>query len=322
MSSINPNNIDGQYPIAGQDNDSQGFRDNFTNIKNNLTFAKTEIDDLQSRVLVTGQLPGGQAIATQNNLNNSPLIGAQLKKTTLTVNDLGTLSGTVDVSWSDSSYQLLQTSGSVNLTFSGWPTSGFYGSLVLEIDVTNTAHTVTLPATVSKGNVSIQGASVSNVITFDAVDVYQFEFSTVDGGDNITIRDLSRNYESVSSGVTGTFSGTLTSSGNLVIAGGRRDTGYLYVGSPASDFSTQANVGVSRVVIDPSTTIAKGTVTLPAGNVDAAIVTVSSTEEITAFAIKGYGNVVVKPSANVTLTAGTSVEYFYKASAWTWYKVR
>ena len=29
-SSINPNNIDGTYPIAGQDNDSQGFRDNFT----------------------------------------------------------------------------------------------------------------------------------------------------------------------------------------------------------------------------------------------------------------------------------------------------
>jgi hypothetical protein len=44
MSSINPNNINGQYPIAGQDNDSQGFRDNFTNVKNNLTFAKSEIE--------------------------------------------------------------------------------------------------------------------------------------------------------------------------------------------------------------------------------------------------------------------------------------
>jgi hypothetical protein len=76
------------------------------------------------------------------------------------------------------------------------------------------------------------------------------------------------------------------------------------------------------VVIDPSATIANGTLTLPPGNVDATIVTVSSTADITAFAIKGYGNVVVKPSANVTLTAGTSVEYFYKASEWKWYKVR
>jgi hypothetical protein len=45
---INPSNIDITYPIAGQDNDTQGFRDNFNNIKNNLTTAKTEISDLQS----------------------------------------------------------------------------------------------------------------------------------------------------------------------------------------------------------------------------------------------------------------------------------
>ena len=30
---INPTNIDVTYPIAGQDNDTQGFRDNFNNIK-------------------------------------------------------------------------------------------------------------------------------------------------------------------------------------------------------------------------------------------------------------------------------------------------
>ena len=46
-SNINPANIDGTYPIAGQDNDSQGFRDNFTNIKNNFTYAQTEVNDLQ-----------------------------------------------------------------------------------------------------------------------------------------------------------------------------------------------------------------------------------------------------------------------------------
>ena len=39
-SSINPNNIDTTYPVAGQDNDSQGFRDNFTNIRSNFEFAE------------------------------------------------------------------------------------------------------------------------------------------------------------------------------------------------------------------------------------------------------------------------------------------
>ena len=46
-SPINTNNIDGTFPVAGQDNSSQGFRDNFTNLKTNLGYAKTEIEDLQ-----------------------------------------------------------------------------------------------------------------------------------------------------------------------------------------------------------------------------------------------------------------------------------
>ena len=49
-SNINPNNINGNFPVAGQDNDSQGFRDNFTNILNNFSFAATEITDLQNSV--------------------------------------------------------------------------------------------------------------------------------------------------------------------------------------------------------------------------------------------------------------------------------
>ena len=47
-SSIVPGNIDGTYPTAGQDNSSQGFRDNFNAIKNNFTESKTEIEALQS----------------------------------------------------------------------------------------------------------------------------------------------------------------------------------------------------------------------------------------------------------------------------------
>ena len=47
-SNIVPGNIDGTYPIAGQDNSSQGMRDNFTAIKNNFTEAASEITALQT----------------------------------------------------------------------------------------------------------------------------------------------------------------------------------------------------------------------------------------------------------------------------------
>ena len=73
MSSINPNNIDGTYPIAGQDNDSQGFRDNFTNIKNNFTFAYDELTDLQSKAVLKSALNGSTLdnTLTYTSLNTS-----------------------------------------------------------------------------------------------------------------------------------------------------------------------------------------------------------------------------------------------------------
>ena len=46
-SNIVPDTIDDAYPVAGQDNDSQGFRDNFNIIKTNFTYAKQEIETLQ-----------------------------------------------------------------------------------------------------------------------------------------------------------------------------------------------------------------------------------------------------------------------------------
>ena len=57
-SQINPNNINGNYPVAGVDNNSQGFRDNFTNTKVNFQYAAEEIDDLQNKVLLKAALSG------------------------------------------------------------------------------------------------------------------------------------------------------------------------------------------------------------------------------------------------------------------------
>jgi hypothetical protein len=40
-SNINYVNVDESFPVAGQDNDSQGFRDNFATIKSSLASAKS-----------------------------------------------------------------------------------------------------------------------------------------------------------------------------------------------------------------------------------------------------------------------------------------
>ena len=48
-SNVNATPIDETYPIAGQDNDTQGFRDNFNYIKTAITTTGTEITALQNK---------------------------------------------------------------------------------------------------------------------------------------------------------------------------------------------------------------------------------------------------------------------------------
>jgi len=51
------NSISTVYPVAGQDNDTQGFRDNFTNIKNAFTNASKQLPILTiTQFLLTKQI--------------------------------------------------------------------------------------------------------------------------------------------------------------------------------------------------------------------------------------------------------------------------
>ena len=75
-SAINPNNIDGSYPVAGQDNNSQGFRDNFTNIKVNFQDAADEITDLQNKGVFKAALTG---TSLDNNMGNVLLYNTRIQ---------------------------------------------------------------------------------------------------------------------------------------------------------------------------------------------------------------------------------------------------
>ena len=187
-SSINPNNIDGTYPIAGQDNDSQGFRDNFTNIKTNFQYASTELSDLQSKAILKSALTG---TTLSNDMSNNIISNAQLLAATEPRVALGTAVAAA-LNFTSGSYYTISTGGSASVSFSNLPASGQVGRIRLAITVTSVAHTLTLPAAVSVGTDLIQGIA-SNVITFNKTGTYTFEFETNDGGTTITVFDLSRN---------------------------------------------------------------------------------------------------------------------------------
>ena len=139
MSNINPNNIDGTFPIAGQDNSSQGFRDNFTNIRNNFSYAQSEISDLQAKAITTSALSGG---TLTNNMGYNQLQNAQLFSPSYTFLNLGTpASGaTVTLDYSQGSVQKYTTNGSNTIAFTNWPPTGQFGRMILWVNVTNVNH--------------------------------------------------------------------------------------------------------------------------------------------------------------------------------------
>ena len=193
-SNINPNNIDTTYPVAGQDNDSQGFRDNFTNIKNNFAEAEREIDDLQANVILKGEI-GGESV--DNDFADTVVSGAQIKDFSEVVEEVGTISGTVQLDHTTAHYYTLTTNGNVELDLvtTKFPPAGSKGRIQLEITISDVAHTLTLPSSVSQGTTGIQGLA-SSIITFTEAGTYIYEFTSTNGGATVTINDLTRSRNS------------------------------------------------------------------------------------------------------------------------------
>jgi len=124
-SQIDNENIDSTYPVAGQDNDSQGFRDNFASIKNNFGYAKTEIEDLQSKAILKSALTGGTLSNDLggSNISNGTLTnvhGTSYSQTIQTTGDINIVNG---------SLQVFTVNDDATLTFTNWPGTGKYANV-------------------------------------------------------------------------------------------------------------------------------------------------------------------------------------------------
>jgi hypothetical protein len=188
-STINPNNIDTAYPVAGQDNNTQGFRDNFTNIKTNFESARDEINDLQTTVVFVGT-------GINNDLDGALLFNGVMQNMANSKTNVTTTSGAIDINYAVSPYQTVTLTGSATLNFINFPAAGDQAYVIVRVTISNTAYTLTLPAAVGTGAsatslTGIQGLS-SQTITFAATGTYEFGFRTDDGGTSIYIDDLTR----------------------------------------------------------------------------------------------------------------------------------
>jgi hypothetical protein len=132
-SNINTTDIDAEYPVAGQDNDSQGFRDNFSTIKENFIQAKTEIEALQD---TTAKVDG------DNDFNGNVIRDASLESVTEEVNVIAGVNSQIDINFTNGHYQSVQVVADVTLRFALWPDELKVGKIRLLVRGDGTERTI------------------------------------------------------------------------------------------------------------------------------------------------------------------------------------
>jgi hypothetical protein len=124
-SQINVGTINTSYPVAGVDNNSQGFRDNFTAISAGLATAKTELTALQTNAVLKANLTTNTVV--NNDLNGSTISNGLYNRFYGVYFSGGTVSAAANIDLVNGPVQKFVLSGNATLTFTGWPTAGKMG---------------------------------------------------------------------------------------------------------------------------------------------------------------------------------------------------
>jgi hypothetical protein len=192
IDSTNISNIDEEYPVAGQDNDSQGFRDNFNAIKTALEQTDTDVNDLYN---TTAKL--NQDNVFYDTENDEPVVisGANFKEVTEYVN-VGTdsIKASGAVNFTDGHYHVLTVdAASLNLILSAWPSSGRVAKMTVQLSLDPNGSSSSCDITfTSEGGATIQSeVGFTNPVTINSsVNQKIFEFWTYNGGNTIFARYL------------------------------------------------------------------------------------------------------------------------------------
>jgi len=231
MSQINTNGINTNYPTPGTNNSSQGFRDNFSQIRTNLDTASNEITDLQNKVVVKTALDG---TVLNNDMANTLISNASTSGFRATTYNLGNaLSGTVLIDVNRADVQYGAVTGDLTLQFGGWAPTNTESNVILRLAVANIDAIISLPnAAVSSNNnfgVTIlenyQDVNGTATLTAPAnVEIIEYTFSTLDCGNSITVSPNNRPFQSTQvltrtpppTGIPGDVAGTVAVDANYI----------------------------------------------------------------------------------------------------------
>ena len=255
-SNINATNIDATYPVAGQDNDSQGFRDNFSVIKTNFTAAKSEIEELQTKVLL--KAPLGTTGTVTNDLGGSNISNGSF------TNFHGTsvaqaVSGTASIDVTKGSLQAFTLDSNTTFTFTNWPASGSYANVRVHFLSNGASVNVGNDVTVGK-RYTINQVGTTNFVSMGADPTTSFSGSI--NGSTLTVDSVSKGTLTVGTYIYGTnvAAGTYitqTKTQNPVLTG--QGGSGTYTVSTNQTVTTTAMTGIVTGVVFVATAQGSGT---------------------------------------------------------------
>ena len=174
------NQIDPLFPVAGQDNDSQGFRDNFNYIKDALTTENSKVTALTNSAVLTVNLTNGDPV--DNDLAGSSINnGSYNNFHGVAFTSGATSSTTVDIT--SGSLQQFTLTSNTSFTFRNWPASDKFAVVRLHlVSDTHGSHTASF-FTESGGAVILEGSfpdplTVSNDGKHQVVEAWTYTGST------------------------------------------------------------------------------------------------------------------------------------------------
>ena len=168
-SNINFAGINEQFPVAGQDNDTQVFRDNFDTIKTSFRTAQQEITDLQNNVARTD---------LDNDFNLFKISNAVLQQNREQKFNWGNYSeSAIDVDFELGPYQIITLGANVNMQFTNFPGDPVYtaettpigmGKVTLELYSSGGSYVINFVTT--GGTIFKKDAGFPGVVTINSAD--------------------------------------------------------------------------------------------------------------------------------------------------------
>ena len=184
-SNIVPGNVDGTYPKSGQDNSSQGMRDNFSAIKDNFTEASTEITALQTNKA---------SLNASSDFVNNEVIRAKFKNTSETVYAHGSMgSGAITLNHNNGHYHTATVTADTTFAFTNFPATGALGRIILDLTVSVGATNLIFPTAIIKAD-NVHGSDGTSDTIQPGLGRVMYEFMSPDGGTTMLMHQLGKQY--------------------------------------------------------------------------------------------------------------------------------